>query len=46
MSMMMNDDADNAEDADDANDHDDDTDYFTCAFSDQSYLARCTCCQI
>ena len=33
----MNDDADNAEDADDANDHDDDTDYFTCAFSDQSY---------
>ena len=34
MSMMMNDDADNA---DDANDHDDDTDYFTCAFSDQSY---------
>ena len=35
--MMMNDDADNAEDADDANDHDDDTDYFTCAFSDQSY---------
>ena len=37
MSMMMNDDADNAEDADDANDHDDDTDYFTCAFSDQSY---------
>ena len=41
------DDDDNTDDDDTDDDADDgDDDYFTCAFSDQSYLARCTCCQI